>query len=60
MSGDKEDVVECAKCGSDIPAGDALYDENTLRYLCDVECAYEWADANFEYVAEEYVRRNIR
>lgn len=54
-----EPAVACANCGRERPVGDMEYDEEMEHFVCDRDCFHEWADANFERVAEYYYERNI-
>jgi len=54
-----DDQVECANCRGLTWIGDALYDERGGIYFCDTQCYYEWADANFEIIADYYYHGNI-
>ena len=51
--------VACEQCNSPLTPEDAVYDDNTYRYYCDMECFYDWADDNVEDVIEYYERMNV-
>lgn len=55
----REERTKCANCGNSGAAPDMYYDERVGHYLCDRQCFDEWADHNFEDVAEFYRTMNV-
>lgn len=51
-----QDVDICANCGG--RGREYIYDDLSENTFCDRECFAEWADDNFEEVAEFYFRLN--
>ena len=49
-----EPSVPCANCGNHKLIDEMLYDEKRLHFLCDRQCFDEWADSNFDVVADFY------
>lgn len=47
----------CAQCKRAI--ADGLYDDRAEHYYCDEACFHDWADENFEEVADFYRRMNV-
>ncbi len=41
------------------PHTDAVYDDNTKRYFCDVDCFRDWADEHFEDIVAFYEKMNV-
>jgi len=54
-----EQPVSCVTCGAQLSEEDALFDERNEHWFCDKMCFYEWADDNFETVADYYFATNI-
>lgn len=50
-------IPTCVQCGAD--ASDGYYDDHAGHYYCDKRCYYDWADDNFEVVAEFYRKLNV-
>lgn len=51
--------MNCEQCNSPLTPEDAVYDDNTYRYYCDMDCWHSWADVHSEVVTEFYVKLNV-
>ncbi len=51
--------VKCAGCGQSTSVETSLVDDRTDNYFCDEACFRQWADDNFEEVAEFYRKMNV-
>jgi len=50
--------VFCASCEGEI-MDEMFFDEKSGKFFCGYQCFEEWADLNFEVVAEYYWKMNI-
>lgn len=49
-----------ATCGrSTVAPEDAVYDDRTSAYYCDIDCWRDWADANYDEIIAFYERLNV-
>ncbi len=56
-----EDMAQCNSpiCVASVIPEDAVYDDRTSAYYCDMTCFYDWAYENDDEVTEYYVRQNV-
>lgn len=46
-------------CNDVLVPEDAVYDDRTSAYYCDMTCFYDWAYENDDEVTEYYVTMNL-